>query len=82
MNSPYYVKMCSLCGTRQASHCAVGGRITLDLCCECWIEAGHPPTDWHPKCMAAYERRIERQARVDRLWSDLTDAVNTRAKTK
>jgi hypothetical protein len=32
--------------------------------------------------MAAYERRIERQARVDRLWSDLTDAVNTRAKTK
>lgn len=74
MNSPYYVKMCSLCGTRQASHCAVGGRITLDLCCECWVEQGYPPIDWHPKCMAA------KRQRADQLWGDLTKAVNDRAK--
>ena len=26
------------------------------LCCKCYIEAGYPPADWHPKCMAAYAK--------------------------
>ena len=57
MNSLYYVQMCSLCEKRQASHSSAAGRITLDLCCECWIDQGNPPADWHLKCMAAWKRR-------------------------
>jgi len=21
------------------------------LCCSCYVDAGYPPADWHPKCI-------------------------------
>lgn len=34
----------------------VGTLPRYDLCCECYIKAGHPFIhDWHPECVAAHE---------------------------
>jgi hypothetical protein len=43
--------LCARCSQRIARHHVNGG---LRLCCECYVNTGHEPADWHPECMAAY----------------------------
>ena len=44
---------CQDCEVMNANH-TVGNR---RMCCDCYVADGNPPADWHPTCMAAYERR-------------------------
>lgn len=42
---------CSQCQERTARH-----RFSEEknLCCECYVKAGNPPSDWHPDCMRTF----------------------------
>ena len=43
---------CVVCTEKPSNH-MVGDR---RLCCDCYVDEGHPPADWHRGCMARYER--------------------------
>lgn len=47
---------CSLCHARLIQH----RRDNDGWCCQCYVEAGNPPADWHQGCMETY-RRISNQ---------------------
>jgi hypothetical protein len=56
-NAGKRLKLCSRCGQRLARHRAKDVR----LCCECYVDAGYEPADWHPDCRAAYAIRKTRR---------------------
>lgn len=56
---------CEECHKQQASHRIARplSYYVINLCCECYVRRGNPPSDWHPLCMRTfYESRpaIER----------------------
>ena len=45
---------CDECNERPAMHTKWEGEKKTRLCCQCHIKQGHPPAEWHPLCMEAY----------------------------
>jgi hypothetical protein len=56
-NAGKRLKLCSRCSQRLARHRAKDVR----LCCECYVDAGYEPADWHPDCRTAYAIRKTRR---------------------
>jgi hypothetical protein len=52
---------CSSCKLRPAAHLIRKSGKQYDLCCECYIATGSPPTLWHPDCLSAWRRKHPRQ---------------------
>lgn len=46
---------CDRCRKRPAMHTVCRPK-TERICCQCYVEEGYPPADWHPECMKAYKR--------------------------
>lgn len=49
-NANTHPKQCDQCGTNPVNH-QVSDQY---LCCQCYVEAGHPPAVWHPDCCTAF----------------------------
>jgi hypothetical protein len=56
MNTQADVKYCDNHPTRPSRHNGFQNGVKIFECCECYVAAGCPPSDWHPDCMAAYQR--------------------------
>lgn len=59
---------CDKCGNRIAMHREFRSGEDRSLCCQCYVQEGNAPADWHPECIMGEEAiEIERlRSIVDR----------------
>jgi hypothetical protein len=50
---PIEKKKCDKCQINTSRHSVWNER----LCCECYVNAGNAPSDWHPLCMETYLKK-------------------------
>lgn len=59
-------RCCYKCAKDWASHTVTNGGRTEYFCCKCYVEAGNPPSDWHPKCVAAHQALADTSSSNDK----------------
>lgn len=53
--------------SRQCRHCGKHAAHSIGReweCCECYVRAGHAPSDWHPVCMETKAKMREEKERL------------------
>jgi len=49
--------LCTRCGMRVALHRVMKPPTVELICCQCYINDGNPPVDFHEDCVAAFEAK-------------------------